>query len=97
MKQYITVARVRSLMAGAHSEREAAAILRAHRIRYTFSTAGGIYHIGIRSRSGYIRIIRTASRSAPLAVTLLREAAPLRSQVLVPVYSPAPAPRILNY
>lgn len=70
MKQFVTIARVRSLMAGAHTEAEASAILRRHRIRYTFSTTGGTFHIRIPSRSGFIRIIRTASRSAPLSVTL---------------------------
>ena len=68
MKQLVTASRIRSIIAGLHTEKDAAAALRQHRIRYTFSTEGGAFHIRIPSRSGCIRIIRLASRSAPLVV-----------------------------
>jgi len=68
MKQLITTSRIRSIIAGTHTEKDAAAALRQHRIRYTFSTEGGTFHIRVPSRSGCVRIIRTASRSAPLLV-----------------------------
>lgn len=68
MKQLITTARIRSILAGICTEKSAAEALRAHRVKYTFTTEGGALHIRIPARSGYIRIVKTCSRSAPLAV-----------------------------
>lgn len=68
MKQLVSSTRIRSVIAGAITERDATDALRRHRIRYTFSTEGGVFHIKIPCRSGAIRIIRTASRSAPLVI-----------------------------
>lgn len=72
MKSLVTVSRVRAILAGAMTETEAAAALRRHRIRYTFSTAGGIFHIRIPARSGAVTVTRTAARSAPLRVEAAR-------------------------
>lgn len=69
MKQFVTASRIRSVIAGAMTEKDAAESLRRHRIRYEYSTSGGIFHIRVYCRSGAVRIIRTASRSAPLIVT----------------------------
>lgn len=69
MKQLVTPARIRSAVSGAHTEMEAAALLRQRGIKYSFSTEGGTFHIRVPSRSGCVRIIRTASRSAPLIVS----------------------------
>lgn len=69
MKQLVSSSKIRSVIAGAMTEKEAADRLRRHRIRYEYSTAGGVFHIRVYCRSGAIRIIRTASRSAPLVVT----------------------------
>lgn len=68
MKQLVTAGRIRSIIAGLHTEKDVAAALRSHRIRYSFSTEGGALHIRVPSRSGCVRIVRTASRSAPLLV-----------------------------
>ena len=70
MKQFITAARVRSVLAGAMTDRDAAAALRAHGIKFWYSTDGGLFHIRIPARSGIIRVYKTAARSAPLAITL---------------------------
>jgi len=68
MKQFITADRIRSMIAGCKTEKDAADILRRHRIRYEYSTIGGAFHIRVYCRTGAVRIIRTASRSAPLIV-----------------------------
>lgn len=69
MKALLTVSRIRSVLAGARSEKDAAEALRRHRIRYTYSTTGGVFHIRIPARSGIVTVTRTASRSAPLVIT----------------------------
>jgi len=68
MKIFITADRVRSILDDARTESDAALALRRHRIRYTFSTAGGFLHIRIPARAGVITVTRTASKSAPLRV-----------------------------
>lgn len=68
MKITVTPARVRSILDGLHTEKEAAAALRAHRIRYTFSTVGGFLHLRIPARTGILRVYRTSCRTAPLVV-----------------------------
>lgn len=65
MRQLITSARVRAIIADAATERDITDALRAHRIRYGYSTEGGYLHIRIPSRTGVIRVYRTAGRSAP--------------------------------
>lgn len=69
MKCLITIGRVRSVLDDVKTESDAALVLRRHRIRYSYSTEGGIFHIRIPSRSGIITVTRTASRSVPLAVS----------------------------
>ena len=68
MKILITANRVRSILQGLHTEKEAAETLRLHRIRYSYSTEGGYMHIRIPARSGILRVYRTASRTAPLII-----------------------------
>lgn len=68
MNIMITAPRIRYILKDIKTEKDAAAALRAHRIRYTFSTSGGIFHIHIPVRSGALRVYRTACKSAPLAV-----------------------------
>lgn len=68
MKVLLTVDRVKAILAGVMTETDAALALRRHRIRYTFSTAGGILHIRVPARSGCITITRTASRTNPFRV-----------------------------
>ena len=68
MKLLLTADRVRSVLKDARTEKDAASALRAHRIRYTFSTTGGYLHIKVPIRSGSLRVYRTANKTAPLAV-----------------------------
>ena len=68
MKQLVTAERIRSIIAGAATEKDAADNLRRHRIRFEYSTEGGTFHIRIPCRSGCVRIVRTAYRSAPLRI-----------------------------
>ena len=74
MNILLTSSRVRSVLKDARTEKDAVAALKAHRIKYSFSTIGGVFHILIPSRTGMIRVYRTASKSAPLAVTLVAPA-----------------------
>lgn len=68
MKLFITSSRVRSVISGSVTEADAALALRSHKIPFRFSTDGGYLHIKVPARSGIIRIYKTASRSAPLAI-----------------------------
>lgn len=82
MKQFITAARVRAILADAITDRDAATALRAHGVRYHYSTAGGLLHIRIPARSGIIRVYRTGSRTAPIAITSAAAPAWFRFPVL---------------
>lgn len=68
MKTLVTAERIRAILDDVHTENDAARILRRHKIRHSFSTAGGALHIRIPARSGIITVTRTASRLAPLAI-----------------------------
>ena len=68
MKMLITPSRIRSVIAGAMTERDVTDSLRSHRIKYSYSTDGGYGHIRIPARSGSVVIYRTVSRSAPFIV-----------------------------
>ena len=68
IKQLVTVPRVRRILDGIGTETDAALELRAHRVRFEFSTAGGFLHIRIPARSGVITVTRTASRRAPFRI-----------------------------
>ena len=72
----ITANRIRAILANTRTETDAALELRAHRVRYSFSTAGGVLHILIPARSGIITVTRTASRTAPLAIAAAAPARP---------------------
>ena len=84
MRLLITAARVRAILDDVKTETDAARALRRHRIRYSFSTAGGILHIRIPTRSGIITVTRTASRSAPLAIAATAPAGPVPYPYPVP-------------
>lgn len=62
MKQYITAARVRSIIADAETEHDVITALRAHGIRYGYSTETGYLHIRIPCRRGYLRVFRDAQQ-----------------------------------
>ena len=64
----ITADRIRAILDDIHTETDAALESRRHRIRYSFSTAGGFLHIRIPARTGIITVTRTASRTAPLRI-----------------------------
>ena len=68
MKILLTADRIRSVLSNARTEKDVTESLRRHRIHYRFSTEGGYTHIRIPVRSGVVRVYRTASRSAPLAI-----------------------------
>ena len=68
MKPIITAARIRYIIADTRTEKDIADSLRAHRIRYRYSTEGGILHIRVPLRSGCLMISRSVTRSAPPVV-----------------------------
>ena len=84
MNVLLSPARVRAILADVRTEADAADVLRRHRIRFSFSTAGGVFHIRIPARSGAVTVTRTASRSAPLRVSA---AAPHAYPYPVPLFS----------
>lgn len=68
IRPLVTADRIRSILDGVGTEIDAALTLRRHRVRFSFSTAGGILHIRIPARTGTITVTRTASRTAPLRI-----------------------------
>ena len=84
MRLHVTADRLRSVLDGISTEADAALALRRHRIRYSYSTAGGILHIRIPARSGCITVTRTASRTAPLAIAAAAPAAPVPYPYQIP-------------
>lgn len=86
MNILVTAPRIRSILKDARTEKDAAEILRAHRIRYGYSTTGGILHIRIPVRSGSLRVYRTASKAAPLAVTMAAPAPAMFFNQIIPAW-----------
>lgn len=76
MRIHVTPDRIRSVLDDARTEIDATLALRRHRIRYSYSTAGGVLHIRIPARSGIITVTRTASRAAPLVISAAAPAGP---------------------
>ena len=68
MNIMVTASRIRSILKNARTEKDAVAALKAHRIKYSFSTIGGVFHIRIPARSGALRVYRTACKTAPMMV-----------------------------
>ena len=68
MKMLLTAGRIRSILTGARTEKDVEHILRAHRIRFSWTTSPGFLAARVPVRSGSVLIIRTASRSAPFSV-----------------------------
>ena len=66
MRQSITAERIRSVIGSLRTEKAAAEALRRHRIRYELMT--GSAALRVHTRSGYVYIVRTGPRSAPLAM-----------------------------
>ena len=83
----VTLPRVRSILADAKNEQDAARALRARRVRYSFSTAGGVFHIRIPARTGTITVTRTASRTAPLRIVAAAPAGSVPYPFPVPCWS----------
>ena len=64
-----TSKRIKSMIADCRTDADLVGILRAHKIRYTYTTETGTLSVKIPCRKGAIRIYRTCSRSAPYMVT----------------------------
>ena len=75
MRQFITAARVRSVIADAITEADVVDSLRRHGIRYEYSTETGYLHIKIPCKTGCLRVYRQVY---PVPQEKL-SAAPLRS------------------
>lgn len=84
MKLLLSADRIRSVIAGAMTEKDIEKSLRLHKIKYNYTTAPGYLAIRIPCRSGSVLIARTASRSAPYTV---RFSAPDGFPCPVPLYS----------
>lgn len=61
----LTSERVESLIASAKTEKDLVALLRSHKIKYSFTTDTGTLTIRIPCKKGYIRIHKTRSASRP--------------------------------
>lgn len=68
MKILLTADRVRSILTGARTEKDVEHILRAHRVRFSWTTSPGFLAARVPVRSGSVLIIRTASRSTPFSI-----------------------------
>ena len=65
IRQFISPARVRSIVADAVTDTDIVAALRRHRVRYTYSTEGGALHVRIPCRGGAVRIYRSTEPFRP--------------------------------
>lgn len=68
MRQLITAGRIRRILSDAITDADAVDLLRCHRVRFSFSTAGGTLHIQIPTVSGILRVYR-AEETAPAVIT----------------------------
>ena len=80
----LSSARLRALVSDCKTEIDIVRTLRAHKVKYTFTTETGYMTIRIPCKKGTVRIVRTCSRSWPFVV---------RSDCSVPVY---PVPVLHN-
>ena len=74
MKMLLNADRIRSILDDCKTEPDIMRALRAHRIRYAFTTETGYMSIRIPYRKGIIRVFRTCSRSRPFIVRTETEA-----------------------
>lgn len=70
MKLLLSPARIRSMIAGANTEKDIENVLRAHKVRYSYTTAPGYLAIRVPVRSGAVLISRAPARSAPLRASM---------------------------
>lgn len=70
MKLLLSPARVRSIITGAVNEKDIENALRAHKVRYSYTTAPGYLAIRVPVRSGAVLISRAPARSAPLRANM---------------------------
>lgn len=70
MKMLLTADRIRSIIAGAINEKDIENALRAHKVRYSYTTAPGYLAIRVPVRSGAVLISRAPARSAPLRASM---------------------------
>lgn len=66
---FVSVSRLRSMIADCRTNPEIISVLRSHKIRYSYTTETGTLSIKIPCRTGSVRIYRTCSRSAPYMVS----------------------------
>lgn len=85
---FVSVSRLRSLISGCRTDPEVVAVLRSHKIRYSYTTETGSLSIKIPCQKGSVRIYRTCSRSAPYMVSAVTPSAfiPAPVPVLHPEY-----------
>lgn len=85
---FVSVSRLRSLIADCRTDPEVIAVLRYHKIRYSYTTETGSLSIKIPCQTGSVRIYRTCSRSAPFMVSAVTPSpfVPVAVPVLHPEY-----------
>lgn len=65
MKILVSAGRVRSIISDATTEKEIENALRAHKIRFSYTTAPGFLAIRIPCRTGALLVTRTHGRPRP--------------------------------
>lgn len=85
---FVSVSRLRSLIADCRTNPDVISVLRSHKIRYSYTTETGTLSIKIQCRTGSVRIYRTCSRSAPYMVSTVSPSpfVPVPVPVLHPDY-----------
>ena len=64
--------RIRSMLTDCRTDADVAATLRFHKVRFRYEIVAGSLSVVVPCITGTIRIIRTASRSAPYAIGNMR-------------------------
>ena len=70
----VTPSRVRSILSDCRTEADVAETLRYHKVKFKYSTDLGFMSIVVPCSSGSIRVYRTGSKSAPIALMRVQPA-----------------------
>lgn len=70
----VTPSRVRSILSDCRTEADVAETLRHHKIKFRYSTDIGFLTIVVPCSSGSVRVYRSSSKTAPIAITRVQPA-----------------------
>ena len=70
----VTASRLRSILSDCRTEADVAETLRYHKVKFRYSTDLGFMSILVPCASGSVRVYRTSSKNAPIAMISIQPA-----------------------